>query len=51
MLDGMNVETGVDLAKLLKAGDYISKVLGREPHSCVARAMASAQRVEFAPLS
>lgn len=41
MLDGLGVETGVDLDALLKAGAYISHQLGREPTSRVARAYAA----------
>jgi len=39
MLNGMGIETGVDLAKLLEAGRYIGAALGRPPASKVARAM------------
>ena len=39
MLDGMNMDTGVDLEKLVDAGDYISKFLKREPVSKAARAI------------
>jgi hydroxymethylglutaryl-CoA lyase len=41
MLDGLGIETGVDLAKLAAAGQFISKALGREPASKVARALAA----------
>lgn len=44
MLDGMNIKTGVDLQKLLKASDYVSEVLSRNPESCVARALSAKQR-------
>lgn len=40
MLNGMGVETGVDLDKLLVAGRYISDFLQREPSSNVGLAMA-----------
>ncbi|MCX7899719.1 MAG: hydroxymethylglutaryl-CoA lyase [Methylocystis sp.] len=40
MLDGLGVQTGVDLDALLKAGAYISKQLDRPPTSRVARAAA-----------
>lgn len=43
MLDGMNIKTGVDLQKLLKASGYVSDVLGRNPESCVARALLAKQ--------
>jgi hydroxymethylglutaryl-CoA lyase len=41
MLDGMRIETGVDLTKLAAAGQFISAALGREPASKVARALAA----------
>ena len=39
MLDGMRIETGVDMAKLLEAGRFISDFLGREPVSRAATAL------------
>ncbi len=39
MLDGMGIETGVDMDKLLEAGRYISDFLGREPVSRAATAL------------
>jgi len=42
LLDGLGIETGVDLAKLAAAGRFISKHLGRPPASKVALAMAAA---------
>jgi hydroxymethylglutaryl-CoA lyase len=39
MLNGLGVETGINLDKLVNAGAYISNVLGRPPVSRVARAM------------
>lgn len=39
MLNGLGVETGVDLSKLIAAGSYISDHLGRPSGSRVARAM------------
>ncbi len=33
MLNGMGIETGIDLGKLLDAGHFISKQLGRKPNS------------------
>lgn len=39
MLEGMGVETGIDLELLLDASLYISDQLGRPPQSRVARAM------------
>ena len=38
MLDGMGIETGIDLDKLVQAGNFISGVLGRPSGSKVARA-------------
>ena len=39
MLDGLGIETGVDLQKLLAAGAYICAQLGRAPASRVAAAL------------
>jgi hydroxymethylglutaryl-CoA lyase len=41
MLNGAGVETGVDMDKLIAAGDYICGVLGRPTNSRVAKALAS----------
>lgn len=41
LLDGLGIETGVDMAKLVAAGDYISGVLGRPTASRAARALAA----------
>ena len=41
MLDGLGIETGVDLALICEAGDYICNALGREVQSKVARAVAT----------
>jgi hydroxymethylglutaryl-CoA lyase len=38
MLDGMGIDTGIDLDRLVDAGNYISGVLGRPSGSRVARA-------------
>ena len=43
LLDGLGVETGVDLGALALAGRFISAHLGRPPASKVARAMAADQ--------
>ena len=40
MLDGMGVETGVELKSLFEAGRFICEALGRAPASKVAQAMA-----------
>jgi hydroxymethylglutaryl-CoA lyase len=42
MLKGLGVETGVDLAKLKEAGDYISESLHRDTQSKVSLAMRAA---------
>ena len=44
MLDGLGIETGVDIAKLIAAGDYICGVLGRPTHSKAARALAAKRK-------
>lgn len=41
LLDGLGVETGVDIAKLIAAGEYICGVLGRATQSRAARALAA----------
>jgi hydroxymethylglutaryl-CoA lyase len=41
MLQGLGIETGVDMRALLTAGRFISHALGREPASKVARALAA----------
>ena len=41
LLSGLGVGTGVDMAQLVAAGRFISDVLGREPVSKVARALAA----------
>jgi isopropylmalate/homocitrate/citramalate synthase len=41
MLDGLGIETGVDLERVFEAGRYICAQLGREPSSKVARALAA----------
>jgi hydroxymethylglutaryl-CoA lyase len=39
MLDGMGIETGVDMTKLVDAGQFICDVLGRAPTSKAAQAI------------
>ncbi len=39
MLRGMDIETGIDLDKLIDAGQFISDALGRKPHSRAANAL------------
>ena len=41
LLDGMGIDTGVDLTTLRAAGQFISDFLGRPPVSRVARALAA----------
>jgi len=41
MFDGLGIETGVDMAKLMAAGDFICGVLGRPTLSRVARALSA----------
>jgi hydroxymethylglutaryl-CoA lyase len=41
MLDGLGIETGVDIGKLIAAGDFICAHLGRPTASRAARAMAT----------
>ncbi|WDS38202.1 hydroxymethylglutaryl-CoA lyase [Pseudoxanthomonas sp.] len=40
LLDGLGIETGVDLHKLAEAGDFICQALGRTTRSKVAQALA-----------
>jgi hydroxymethylglutaryl-CoA lyase len=44
MLNGMGIETGVDIDKLIDAGEYICGVLGRPTHSRAARALAAKRK-------
>jgi hydroxymethylglutaryl-CoA lyase len=41
MLDGLGIETGVNLGQLAAAGRFIAAALGREPASKAARALAN----------
>ena len=41
LLDGLGIETGVDMTRLRAAGQFISDALGRPPVSRVARALAA----------
>jgi hydroxymethylglutaryl-CoA lyase len=45
LLHGMGIETGIDLDKLIDAGQFISEFLGRKSHSRAANALL-AKRVE-----
>jgi len=44
MLNNMNIQTGVDLMKLLDVGEYICNQLHRRPNSKVARALMGINR-------
>lgn len=44
MLQGMGIETGVDMGKLLQAGAFISETLHRSPESKLGRIPASSRR-------
>jgi hydroxymethylglutaryl-CoA lyase len=44
MLAGMGIETGVDMAKLLEAGRFISEALARKPESKLGRIPADSRR-------
>ncbi len=39
LLQGLGIDTGIDLDKLIDAGVYISEALGRQPNSPVSRAV------------
>jgi hydroxymethylglutaryl-CoA lyase len=41
MLNGMGIETGIDLIKLIKTGRQISDILGRKPNSQVNNALSA----------
>jgi hydroxymethylglutaryl-CoA lyase len=41
LLDGLGIETGVDIGKLIAAGDFICGKLGRPTHSRAARAISA----------
>jgi hydroxymethylglutaryl-CoA lyase len=43
MLNGLGIETGVDLNRLVKAGNAISAALGRPTQSRVASAMTGSR--------
>jgi len=49
MLDGLGIETGVDLERLAAAGQFICGHLGRQTGSKVARALAAGQQGTPAP--
>jgi hydroxymethylglutaryl-CoA lyase len=41
MLEGLGIDTGIDMNKLIAAGDFISRALGRPTNSRVAKAFAA----------
>ncbi|ETI53046.1 hypothetical protein, variant [Phytophthora nicotianae P10297] len=41
MVHGLGIQTGVDLQKVIEAGNFITNLLGRPTHSKVAQAMGS----------
>ena len=41
LLNGMNIETGVDLNKLIDAGNFICKKLGRDSQSMAGHIVAA----------
>jgi hydroxymethylglutaryl-CoA lyase len=41
MLNGLGIETGVDLGRLVEIGQWICGVLGREPATRAGRAIAA----------
>ncbi|MEM7194053.1 MAG: hydroxymethylglutaryl-CoA lyase [Pseudomonadota bacterium] len=43
MLEGMNIETGIDFSKLLSASAFISDIVGRPPQSRAANALLKKQ--------
>jgi len=46
MLNGMGIETGVDMNKLIIAGNFICKALSRETGSKAGRAMLAKQKLD-----
>lgn len=46
-IQGMGIETGVDLDALVDVGDFISKQLRRPSHSRVASALVQKKKVRF----
>jgi hydroxymethylglutaryl-CoA lyase len=49
MLHGMDIETGIDLDKLVDAGAYISDFLQRKPNSRASTAILNKKRVRAGP--
>jgi len=48
MLDGMDIETGIDMDRLLEAGVFINEFLGRDSASRAARALLQKKNPEQA---
>ncbi len=46
MMNGLGIETGVDLDKLVDIGEWISGLLGREPSSRAGRAIAAKRKIK-----
>ena len=51
MLDGMGIETGIDLDKLVEAGAFISQALGRQPGSKAGMALRAEGRAKARAMS
>jgi hydroxymethylglutaryl-CoA lyase len=51
LMDGLSIDTGVDMTKLRLAGQAISDFLGRPPVSRVARALAAKEPLAVAPVA
>jgi hydroxymethylglutaryl-CoA lyase len=47
LLNGLGIETGVDIGALIAAGEYICGVLGRPTHSKAARALAAKAKAAY----
>jgi len=43
MLAGLGIDTGVDLAKLVATGQWICRIIGKEPQSKAGKAIAAKQ--------
>jgi len=46
MMNGLGIETGVDLDKLVDIGEWICGLLGREPSSKAGKAIAAKRKVK-----
>lgn len=47
LLDGLSIQHGVDMAKLLDAGSYICSVLGKKSASNAAQALLAKQQSQI----